>query len=108
MLNSLGFTSPAPKMAKKEGSEDAIACEEGPGICALLLTVFSLLLIVASLPLSLVCVVKVVQEYERAVIFRLGRLLTGGPQGEHIRKRSPSEDMPTTGLLSLKGVRRTD
>ena len=37
------------------------ACEEGPGICALLLTVFSLLLIVASLPLSLVCVVKVVQ-----------------------------------------------
>ena len=37
------------------------ACEEGPGICALLLTVFSLLLIVASLPLSLVCVVKVVR-----------------------------------------------
>jgi len=31
-----------------------------------------------------------------------------GPQGEHIRKRSPSEDMPTKGLLSLKGVRRTD
>ena len=26
-------------------------------------------------------VVKVVQEYERAVIFRLGRLLTGGARG---------------------------
>ena len=25
--------------------------------------------------------VKVVQEYERAVIFRLGRLLTGGARG---------------------------
>ena len=36
-------------------------CEEGPGICALLLTVVSLLLILLALPLSLVCVVKVVQ-----------------------------------------------
>ena len=36
-------------------------CEEGPGVCALLLTVVSLLLIVLALPLSLVCVVKVVQ-----------------------------------------------
>ena len=34
-----------------------------------------------SLPLSLLFVVKVVQEYERAVIFRLGRLLTGGARG---------------------------
>ena len=101
-------------------------CEEGPGLCALLLTVVSLLLILLALPLSLVCVVKVVQvvlfdifhldlfsvregtttnsilseqldccqpanlqiednyhfqEYERAVIFRLGRLLTGGARG---------------------------
>ena len=31
-----------------------------------------------------------------------------GPQAEHIRKRSPIEDMPTKGLLSLKRVRRTD
>ena len=37
------------------------ACEEGPGICTLLITVFSLMLIVASLPLSLFCVIKVVQ-----------------------------------------------
>ena len=33
----------------------------GSGICALLITVFSLMLIVASLPLSLFCVIKVVQ-----------------------------------------------
>ena len=39
------------------------------------------MLIVVSLPLSLLFVVKVVQEYERAVIFRLGRLLTGGARG---------------------------
>ena len=39
------------------------------------------MLILVSLPLSLLFVVKVVQEYERAVIFRLGRLLTGGARG---------------------------
>ena len=45
------------------------------------MTVGSLFLILVSLPLSLMFVVKVVQEYERAVIFRLGRLLTGGARG---------------------------
>ena len=74
-----------------------LACEEGPGICSLLLTVFSILLVVATLPFSLVFVIKVVQvwscktcrirnacsvqEYERAVIFRLGLLITGGTRG---------------------------
>ena len=57
------------------------ACEEGQGICAHLLVIFSLLLIFATLPLSLCFVVKVVQEYERAVIFRLGLLLSGGARG---------------------------
>ena len=32
-------------------------------------------------PLSLLFTVKVVQEYERAVIFRMGRLLSGGASG---------------------------
>ena len=45
------------------------------------MTVLSLIFILATLPLSLFFVVKVVQEYERAVIFRLGRLLTGGARG---------------------------
>jgi len=57
------------------------ACDEGPGLCALLITLLSCLLIIVSLPLSLCCVIKVVQEYERAVIFRLGRLLSGGARG---------------------------
>ena len=35
----------------------------------------------ATLPLSLLMAIKVVQEYERAVIFRLGRLLSGGARG---------------------------
>ena len=57
------------------------ACEEGPGLCSFLLTIASVLIILGTMPLSLLFTIKVVQEYERAVIFRLGRLLTGGARG---------------------------
>ena len=57
------------------------ACDEGPGVCSHLMTIISFLLIIATLPLSLLYTIKVVQEYERAVIFRLGRLLSGGARG---------------------------
>ena len=46
-----------------------------------LLKVLSVMLIVTTLPFSLFFAVKVVQEYERAVIFRLGRLVSGGARG---------------------------
>ena len=46
-----------------------------------LLKVFSVMLIITTLPFSLFFAVKVVQEYERAVIFRLGRLVSGGARG---------------------------
>jgi len=68
-------TATKPKMS------EPIACEEGPGIFAKAISLGSLLLVIFSLPLSLFFVVKVVQEYERAVIFRLGRLLVGGARG---------------------------
>jgi len=122
MLNSLGFNmSTGPKKANGangQGTEDEeIACEEGPGICSLLLTIGSLLLIFASLPLSLYVVVKVVQEYERAVIFRLGRLLTGGARGpgvffiipcvdvfEKIDMRTMTYEIPPQEILTKDSV----
>ena len=55
-----------------------------PGLCAILITVLSLLLVLVTFPLSLLVTVKVVKEYERAVIFRLGRLLSGGARGPGI------------------------
>lgn len=55
-----------------------------PGLCAILITVLSLLLVLVTFPLSLLVTVKVVKEYERAVIFRLGRLLKGGARGPGI------------------------
>ena len=38
-----------------------LVCEEAPGICSHLLTLFSLVLIIITLPFSLLMVVKVVQ-----------------------------------------------
>ena len=60
------------------------ACDEGPGLCAHLITFLSILLVFVTIPFSLSFAVKVVQEYERVVIFRLGRLLSGGARGPGI------------------------
>jgi len=115
MLKSLGLDMPAK--AKEQNGQDAVVCEEGPGICSLLLTIGSLLLIIASLPLSLIVVIKVVQEYERAVIFRLGRLLTGGARGpgvffiipcvdvfEKIDMRTMTYEIPPQEILTKDSV----
>ncbi|XP_037389830.1 stomatin [Pygocentrus nattereri] len=53
------------------------------GFCGLLLTALSFLLILATFPVSIWSCMKIVKEYERAVIFRLGRLL-GGAKGPGI------------------------
>ncbi|UXI21063.1 Iron/zinc purple acid phosphatase-like protein [Sarcoptes scabiei] len=49
-----------------------------------ILMFFSIFLIIITLPVSLIFCIKMVQEYERAVIFRLGRLMKGGPKGPGI------------------------
>uniref|UniRef100_A0A4W4FWJ0 Podocin n=1 Tax=Electrophorus electricus TaxID=8005 RepID=A0A4W4FWJ0_ELEEL len=51
--------------------------------CGFLLTVVSFLLVLITFPLSVWSCMKIVKEYERAVIFRLGRLL-GGAKGPGI------------------------
>ncbi|RWS29062.1 band 7 protein-like isoform X2 [Leptotrombidium deliense] len=90
---------------------------ENPGICAFLLTIFSVILIVASMPCSLFFCIKVVQEYERAVIFRLGRLLRDGAKGpgiffiipcidtySKVDLRTVSFDVPPQEILSKDSV----
>uniref|UniRef100_A0A1B0G0A0 Band 7 domain-containing protein n=1 Tax=Glossina morsitans morsitans TaxID=37546 RepID=A0A1B0G0A0_GLOMM len=49
--------------------------------CGKLLICLSVVLVILTLPFSLFVCFKVVQEYERAVIFRLGRLMQGGAKG---------------------------
>jgi len=51
------------------------------GICGIVLTVLSYILVIVTMPFSLFFCLKIVQEYERAVIFRLGRILPGGARG---------------------------
>ena len=62
----------------------------------MILTFFSYLLIAITFPFSLCFCFKIVQEYERAVIFRLGRLLSGGAKGPGI---PPSFLLPPTSFL---------
>ncbi|OQV15513.1 Band 7 protein [Hypsibius exemplaris] len=58
--------------------------EADQGICATILVLLSWLLVLATMPFSLCICFKVVQEYERAVIFRLGRLIHAGSKGPGI------------------------
>ncbi|CAF3216663.1 unnamed protein product [Rotaria socialis] len=60
---------------------DVRNAEEGVGICGSILVVLSYVLCALTFPFSLCIAVKVVQEYERAVIMRLGRILSGGAKG---------------------------
>lgn len=53
----------------------------GSGIIGAAITLLSWVLVVITFPFSLFFCFKVVQEYERAVIFRLGRLQSGGSKG---------------------------
>nr|XP_045604467.1 band 7 protein AGAP004871-like isoform X2 [Procambarus clarkii] len=58
--------------------------DSGIGVCGWILTALSWMLVLATMPFSFFVCFKVVQEYERAVIFRLGRLLQGGSRGPGI------------------------
>ena len=92
-------------------------CEEAPSLFGQLLTVVSVLVIISTMPFSLFFIVKVVQEYERAVIFRLGRLLSGGARGpgvffvipcldvyEKIDMRTSTYDVPPQEILTKDSV----
>lgn len=98
-------------------SVDTANVSEDFGICGWILTGCSWVLIILTIPFSLCFCLKVVQEYERAVIFRLGRLLPGGARGPGIffivpcidtyRKvdlRVVSFDVPPQEILSKDSV----
>lgn len=50
-------------------------------LCSNCLIVFSWILVIMFMPISLAFCIKVVKEYERAVMFRLGKLMHGGARG---------------------------
>ncbi|GIY59410.1 stomatin-2 [Caerostris extrusa] len=90
---------------------------EPAGICDVFLIGISYLLVICTMPLSLFFCFKVVQEYERAVIFRLGRLSKGGARGPGLffilpctdnyckcDLRTVSFNVPPQGVLSKDSV----
>ncbi|XP_065068661.1 mechanosensory protein 2-like isoform X2 [Rhopilema esculentum] len=87
------------------------------GICGWILTALSFLIICCTFPFSLLFSIKIVQEYERAVIFRVGRLKKGGAKGPGIffiipcvdnyikvDLRTVSFDVPPQEILSKDSV----
>ena len=48
--------------------------DSGTDCCSILLMVISIILIVITFPISIFFCIRIVPEYERAIIFRLGRL----------------------------------
>ncbi|KAH0618265.1 hypothetical protein JD844_017296 [Phrynosoma platyrhinos] len=53
----------------------------GLGVCEWLLVILSLLFIMVTFPFSIWFCMKIVREYERAILFRFGRILRGRPKG---------------------------
>ncbi|MFH4979892.1 hypothetical protein AB6A40_006601 [Gnathostoma spinigerum] len=51
------------------------------GLCSMLITILSYIIVALTFPISIWGCIKIVKEYERAVVFRLGRLLPGGAKG---------------------------
>ena len=58
-------------------NENNMSDDEGSaagGVCEIVLLAFSVILIILTFPISIFFCIRIVQEYERAVIFRLGRI----------------------------------
>ncbi|KAM7393194.1 hypothetical protein PAMA_008036 [Pampus argenteus] len=67
--------------SRRERQQDLETADPGIGLCGWLLVALSVLLMLVTLPISVWMCIKIVKEYERAIIFRLGRILRGGAKG---------------------------
>ncbi|XP_072369190.1 stomatin-like isoform X2 [Scyliorhinus torazame] len=80
----------------------------GTGCFAWILLILSFVFIVATFPLSIWFCMKVVKEYERAVIFRLGRIVQGGAKGPDtfrlVDLRTVSFSVPPQEVLTKDSV----
>eukprot|EP00088_Acartia_fossae_P029872 TRINITY_DN3080_c0_g1_i4.p1 TRINITY_DN3080_c0_g1~~TRINITY_DN3080_c0_g1_i4.p1 ORF type:complete len:299 (+),score=94.80 TRINITY_DN3080_c0_g1_i4:97-993(+) len=79
--NSVESSAQGLNVEFKKNYGTAYDDEESNSCCAVVITIISWLIIILTLPISIWSCIKVVQEYERAVIFRLGRLRSGRAKG---------------------------
>ncbi|XP_075689267.1 podocin [Rhinoderma darwinii] len=66
------------------GQKDEAVKSTGLRVCEVLLTLSCMLLVILTFPFSIWFCIEILREYERAVIFRLGRLLPGRARGPGI------------------------
>ncbi|CAF0971610.1 unnamed protein product [Adineta steineri] len=69
------------QMTNVSSEDPRQSANDGVGACGWILVILSYFLVAITFPFSLCVCIKVVQEYERAVILRLGRILPGGAKG---------------------------
>jgi len=90
MPGSASRISPESVVMTSKSETELIANEEvsnrdsGIGCCGWILVVISIIIVICFFPISLIFCLKIVQEYERAVIFRVGRLKEGEAKGPGI------------------------
>ncbi|XP_069495837.1 stomatin-like protein 3 [Ambystoma mexicanum] len=73
---------PGHKKHVKQSEEHLVeTVKEGIGVCGWILIILSGLLVFITLPFSIWFCIKIVKEYERAVVFRLGRIVSGKARG---------------------------
>ncbi|XP_022328575.1 mechanosensory protein 2-like [Crassostrea virginica] len=98
-------------------TDNALNLDGDLGICGRLLWVLSGVILVLFFPFSLCYAIRVVQEYERAILFRLGRVVPGGPKGpglffiwpcidsmQKVDLRTVSFDVPPQEILTKDSV----
>ena len=104
-------------MDNDKGRRNVQEPDDGIGCCGYILMGFSYCLVALFFPFSLCLTIKIVTEYERAVIFRLGRVLPGGAKGpgmffilpcldefKKIDLRTVSYDVPPQEILTKDSV----
>ncbi|XP_075055134.1 stomatin-like protein 3 isoform X2 [Mixophyes fleayi] len=83
-----------PATSRKRESQDKLIDAGGGdiGICGWVLLILSALFAAITFPLSIWFCVKIIQEYERAVVFRLGRIMSGKAKGPGLMFILPCTD----------------
>lgn len=77
---------------KRESKQLVDAMKGGIGVCGWFLLIISAVFVVITFPLSIWFCVKIIKEYERAVVFRLGRITSGKPSGPGLMFILPCTD----------------
>ena len=76
--------------------------QQGASFCERILVALSYLLVTITFPFSMIVCLNVVQEFERAVLFRLGKLTKRGPVGPGLFFIAPCID--TIRVVDLRTV----